>query len=278
MLTANSCFGQFIVPDEGLFTEHPFFDAEFLKHWKIKKITSDYQFKKDNDVIRERMKRKQYVFDRKGKLVSSNVQVHSKKGLQMTDIAYRYDRSQRLTAIRKSDPYGFHTVHFVWNNEGRMVKKFQTRTDFSQQNNQEKIVWRDSIECVEHKCVYYNDGNHAYKESIVLFNEQENCKSIITTYYRGNTTGYQKVWYNDDHFISAIEKKEGFPGSKTIRFEYAYDSKNRIEQEDYFENGEHIYTRKLSYTAMQGYPELNLIRYHQKKYIDIIQYTITFFE
>ncbi len=278
LIIANHSLGQFMVTEHGLFTQNPFFDPAFIKRWKIKNIVGDHQYKKDNDVIRERMERMQYSFDRSGRLKSTNLQQQNKRGLQQTDVAYRYDRASNLTAIRQSDPYGFYTVHFVWDHHGNPSKHFQTRTDINPPGENEKLVWKDSIHCQKNVCIYYNDAKKAYKEKMEVFDSSENSKEIITKYYRGNSIAYRKIWYDKNQQIIVLEKKENFPGSKIIRFEYAYDSKLRVEKEDYFENGEHIYTRKLSYTGMQGYPELNLIRYHKKKYIDIIQYKISFFE
>lgn len=224
------------------------------------------------------MKKIEYSFDRNGKIKSKNEQQPSKRGIQMTDVAFRYNRSDLLIAIRKSDPYGFFTLHFEWNEDGKLVKNYQTRLDFNKDNKLEELVWKDSICHEGQKLVYYNDASKAYKEKTLVYDTDENMKSLITKYYRGSTSAYQKTWYNGAGQIIAIEKQEAFAGSKKFRYEYGYDTKGRVETEDYFENGRHIYTRKLSYDSMQGFPELNLIRYHNKKYIDIIKYQLNFFE
>ena len=89
------------------FTDKPFFDENFIKLNKVKKIRGEYTFKKAGDIMRKTQFKSTYEFDPSGHLIES-FETRSDDGIIDTiQNMYEYSAANLLTMHRKKDSGGY---------------------------------------------------------------------------------------------------------------------------------------------------------------------------
>lgn len=237
----SNSWGQVLDNRDGkAFTDEPFFNVDFIKTNKLKRLTGAFTFKKKGDVLRETIYKQVYDFNRDGQLVST-YETRKDDGSEDTSwVFFVYDDLGNMTTHRKTDQDGFQTVHYQYDSLGRVIHEEHTREIDTTNHeivrsisfNKERISYANYDR--QTKRTRYNNYDLPYLDEFFNYNELgyliqriERIKMTSAVY----TFDYE---YNREGKLAAIRKssnrKEGY--SEELLFKYD-DLGNLIEKHIY---------------------------------------------
>jgi YD repeat-containing protein len=224
------------------FTDKPFFNESFVKENKLKQLTGTYVYKKTGEAMKTTTFKYVYNFDREGHLVST---YETKKDEGAKDTLwniYSYDANNHLAFHRKTDLEGFTTVHYTYDDQGRVIaEEFKRDIDSlgkivrSLSFNKEKIVY--SAYDDQLKKTRYNNYDLPYLDEFVkhdslgyLIERTERVKMTSTIY----TYAYE---YNEHGKLSAIRKSSNREEGYIEEWTFRYDELGNLIEKHIYKNG-----------------------------------------
>lgn len=236
------------------FTDKPFFNEDFIKENKLKSLKGSFVYKKKGEVMQTTKFKYVYRFDTAGHL-SSSFETRADDGTKDTTWnIYLYNDENELMIHRKTDQEGYNSVHYVYDDKGRVVQENYTREIDSNYQiirslsfNKEKIKYFEYD--LQTKSTRYNNYDLPYLDEFWNYNEDgylieriEKIKMTSTIY----TYAYE---YNDEGKLAAIRKssnrKEGF--LEELLFEY--DELGNLIEKHIYKNGEFITDIQIIYNS-----------------------------
>ncbi len=183
-----------------------------------------------------------YNFDRAGHLVST---YETKKDDGTKDTVwniYSYDENNHLAFHRKTDLEGFTTIHYTYDDKGRVIaEEFKRDIDSlgrivrSLSFNKEKIVYSDYDDQV--KKTRYNNYNLPYLDEFVKYDSLGYLVERVERVKMTSTVYTYAHEYNEHGKLSAIRKssnrEEGFIEEWTFR----YDELGNLIEKHIYKNG-----------------------------------------
>ena len=224
------------------FTDKPFFNESFVKENKLKQLTGSYVYKKTGEPMKTSTFKYVYNFDREGHLVSTYETKRDEGAKDTLWNIYSYDVNNRLAFHRKTDLEGFTTVHYTYDDQGRVIaEEFKRDIDSlgkivrSLSFNKEKIVYSDYDDQL--KKTRYNNYDLPYLDEFVkhdslgyLIERLERVKMTSTIY----TYKYE---YNEHGKLSAIRKSSNREEGYMEEWTFRYDELGNLIEKHIYKNG-----------------------------------------
>ncbi len=254
MLVGTWSFGQVLDNRNGeAFTDKPFFNADFIRKNKLKRLTGSYVYKKRGDIMRETRFKQVYEFDKQGNLVS-NYETRTDDGTKDTTWnIYKYDAKGNLIQHKKTDLEGFNTVEYVYDSLNRVIQERHFREiDTVAQETRSLLFNEETIEYADYgdqkKRTRYNNYNLPYLDEFFNYNElgylverEERIKMTSTVY----TYEYE---YNETGRLAAIRKKSNRKEGYLEELLFKYDALGNLMEKHIYKNGEFITDIQIVYS------------------------------
>ncbi|MCH2228950.1 MAG: hypothetical protein MK105_01305 [Crocinitomicaceae bacterium] len=236
------------------FTDRPFFNETFVKQNKLKSLNGTFVYKKQGELMKTTQFKYVYEFDQEGHLISS-YETRSDDGTKDTTWnLYIYNDQNELETHRKTDQEGFTSIHYLYDEEGRVIDESYTRDIDSNNSTVRSLLFNnETIKYAEFdkqtKATRYNNYELPYLDEFWNYNELgylvervERIKMTSTVY----TYAYE---YNEQGKLSAIRKssnrKDGFIEELLFR----YDELGNLIEKHIYKNGEFITDIQIIYNS-----------------------------
>lgn len=286
----NNGFTQLLDINKPLFTDDPFFNANFIKENKIKSITGSRSSKKIADIIRAKGLDFYYKFNEKGQL-TNQISTFFIQGINKDTniISYHYNTADNLILRRKSDNYGFFSHQYQFDSLNRMTKQVYNREENALSCKGEfKLCQRykissDSFSYLELsdlqiKKIFYNNYGRSYKHQLFYSNEFGYITETNTKYLIGNKKSKSTFIYNEKGWL--IEQKDftNLTGNKKTTTTYQYDDVGNVLIIDQLDDDVPITKKQFLYDKKTMLITAQIIQDIPSGFLQIIQYQYTFFE
>jgi hypothetical protein len=238
--------------DGNAFTEHPFFNVEFIKQNKIKTISGSYTYKKPGETIKNTGFKQWYQFDSLGRLIYSYETRKDDGSKDTTKNRYVYASDGRIMIHKKGDGKGYSSSQYSFDEKGRLIKEtffreyidsfgIQKQTLINAESTRYEIT--DSIV----KKTVYNNYDLPYMQVFTYFDtagyvlkreERMLMTSDLTTY---------KYAYNDHGLLASIKQliqNQETPNEEQL---FIYDSHGNLIEKQYYRKGIYITETEMIY-------------------------------
>lgn len=224
------------------FTDKPFFNADFIRQNKLKKLNGSYTYKKQGEVMRETEYKYVYEFDSLGNLIST-YETRTDDGTKDTTWnKYYYNNRNWLIKHSKTDKEGFLSIHYTHDSLGRVVTE-----EYIQEIDSNGVFIRalsfnkERIEYANYgnqlKRTKFNNYNLPYLDEFTNYNElgylverNERIKMTSTVY----TYLYS---YNEKGLLAGIAKTSNRAEGILEESLFTYDLLGNLEQKHIYKNG-----------------------------------------
>jgi hypothetical protein len=224
------------------FTDKPFFNEEFVRANKLKKLKGEFQYMKHGDGLRSTDFEYVYEFDDQGRLISTFETRTDDGSIDTTWQKYDYNDNDRVVKFSKTDMEGFQTINYTRDSLGRVLtEEFARDVDSagvvvrSLTFNKESIKYFDYD--MQTKRTRYNNYDLPYLDEYFNYNELgylveriERIKMTGTVY----TFSYE---YNREGKLSAIRKKSNKEEGYLEELLYKYDELGNLIEKHIYKKG-----------------------------------------
>lgn len=224
------------------FTDKPFFNSDFIKQNKLKKLNGSFTYKKQGEVMRPTEFKYVYEFDTNGNLIST-YETRTDDGTKDTTWnRYYYNDLNQLVKHSKSDKEGFLSIHFGYDSLGRVVtEEYIQEIDSNGVLIRELSFNKERVEYADYgtqqKKTKYNNYNLPYLDEFASYNDlgylverNERIKMTSTVY----TYLYS---YNEKGLLSGIAKTSNQTSGIVEEFRFKYDELGNLEEKHIYKNG-----------------------------------------
>lgn len=238
-----SAYAQVLDNREGeAFTDKPFFNESFIKENKLKNLVGSYVYKKTGETMKTTSFKYVYNFDREGHL-SSTYETNTSDGTKDTVWnIYEYNDEHLLITHRKTDLDGFTTVHYTYDDQGRVItEEYKRDIDSlgkivrSLSFNKERIEYSNYGD--QTKLTRFNNYGLPYLDEFVrydsigyLVEKTERIRMTSTTYT--NTFSY-----NEQGKLASIQKTSNRKDGIIEEFKFRYDELGNLIEKHVFKDG-----------------------------------------
>ena len=224
------------------FTDKPFFNEAFVKQNKLKTLVGSYVYKRTGEAMMTTKYKYVYNFDEEGHLAST-YETKLDDGTKDTIWnIYEYDPKHLLITHRKTDLDGYTTVHYAYDNKGRVIgEEYMRDIDSAGQIvrslsfNKERITYGDYG--TQTKKTRFNNYDLPYLDEFVrydslgyLIERVERIKMTSTTY----TYTYS---YNAQGKLAAVRKSSNLQEGYMEEFLFRYDELGNLMEKHIYKDG-----------------------------------------
>jgi len=235
------------------FSEKPFFNTNFIKKNKIKRITGHYSAKAELSSITESANIYVYQFNKNGELIKE----FKTKNNDTIVSQYRYDSFGNLIQIRKSDNYGFHSYHYKFDSLNRMIHQ-EYRRDITKSDDITKFdldksfyisseSYRYESTSIGMKKQYYNSKDKIYKTEFFYRDKDGYLLKKDHQLKTGSGRGQTVYTYGDKGLISEKQTETYIIGKTTTKMKFEYDSFENVLAQHYYRNGIYLTEYQIIY-------------------------------
>jgi len=229
-----------------------------------------------------------YQFDKSGKLIKqSSTFLFQKQNKDTTVITYFYSNND-LILKRKSDNYGYFSFNYILNDSHQIIKQMYSRDENMYSSKQEFklakqfIITSDSfsyqkISPLQTEQIFYNNYNKPYKTKMIINDKNGYLIEEYTKYIIGNNKSRTTYKYNEKGWL--IEKTTNNYNSK-LRVDkeiYDYDELGNIQEIKYFEGDGFKTKKQFLYDKKNMLLSAQIIQDIASQFLEIIQYSYTFY-
>lgn len=237
------------------FTDRPFFNAEFIRKNKLKRLNGTYTHMKRGDVMRETNSKYVYEFDSLGNLSSTYETGNSNGSKDTTWNFYVYDELGYLMTHRKTDMDGFSTVYYTRDSIGRVIAEEQVREIDTLNHqiirtisfNKERIEYKNYD--LQEKRTRYNNYNLAYLDEFWNYNELGYLVERVERIKMTSSVFTYNYEYNREGKLSAIRKSSNRTEGYLEEIEFGYDELGNLEEKKIFRKGEQTTDIQIVYNS-----------------------------
>ena len=275
--------GQMLDNSKGTaFSDQPFFNHQFIKANKIKKILGHYSTKASMDFIRDNDLIYVYEFDSLGRMISKYETVNIAGGRDTIINVYEYDESGNMTIHRKSDRNGFYATHYQYDSLGRVVRT-EYRRDMSKGRDKvhfsldksymitfETSQYEDNPEW--EKRVYFNNYEKPFQEKYSYYDENGyllNEEEKLTVHSGRRKTSYE---YTEKGFLKSISKESSVIGKHTYKEEFQYDQYSNLMAKHIYKDDKYLTEIQVVYDPATKFIRAVLTRKVENDYITILKF------
>ena len=236
------------------FTDKPFFNEDFVKQNRLKRLNGSYTYKNQGAAMRETEFKHVFEFDRNGRLIST-YETRTDDGTKDTSWnIYEYDEYGFLDLHRKTDEDGFTTIRYTNDSIGRVIKEEFVREIDSNGRIVQTLAFNE--ERIEHvvydnqtKSTRYNNYNLPYLDEYInyndlgyLINREEHIKMTSSVY----TYTHE---YNDKGKLASIKKTSNRKEGILEEITFKYDQLGNLLEKRIYRNGEFTTDIQIIYNS-----------------------------
>ncbi|MFK8038579.1 MAG: hypothetical protein AB8B74_09845 [Crocinitomicaceae bacterium] len=273
-------FGQMIDNSSGeLFSEDPKFSADFIGRNKIKRIKGYYSTKADYDRIRPTNNVYIYEFNEQGQLIK-DYKTYRRDTVVRT---YSYNDQNKLSILRQSDQFGFHSYLYGYDSLGRLISK-EYRRDVSKTGDKinfdidqslsvstENYTYEGNTKQLKQK--YFNSLGKLYKFAFYYTNENGYLYREETQSINGNSRSETTFNYNVNGFLSEKTAQKYLGKKITTRIKFEYDTHNNLQAQHYYRNGVYKTEFQIVYSSQTMLLNALLARDIETNVITILKFS-----
>ncbi|MDG1428077.1 MAG: hypothetical protein P8M19_01755 [Crocinitomicaceae bacterium] len=223
------------------FTDKPFFNVDFVKKNKLKRLIGTYTYKKDGDAMRETTFKHVYEFDKSGHLIST-FETRADDGTKDTTWnLFHYDDLGFLASHRKTDLEGFTTVLYTNDSIGRVVEEEYIREIDSANTivrtlsfNKERIEYKNYD--LQEKRTRYNNYDLAYLDEFSNYNELGYLVEIVERIKMTSTVYTYAYEYNREGKLAVIRKTSNRKEGVLEEMKFKYDDLGNLVEKHIYKN------------------------------------------
>ena len=260
------------------FTDKPFFNEEFIKTNKIKKLTGKYSLKKPGKVIQTTEYKYVFSFDTLGHLIST-YETKIENGFKDTIInLYEYSKHNHLIVHWKNDSHGYTSNRYHYDSLNRVIAEEVTRDILGSNGKVEKsiVLNRETMKYDNYKNqtkkTIYNSYDLPYMEVYCNFNDDGyllNTEERMKMTSNSNRFYYE---YNDKGYMSAYKIGTPIEGKFEEEWFFKYDKFGQLYEKHTYKNGEHVTDLQIIYNDQTKLLSSVLTRDVRTNYIYILRF------
>lgn len=245
LLIVISCSLQAQVLDNRMgdaFTDKPFFNKDFIKENKVKKLNGSFTYKKSGEVMRATEFKYVYEFDREGRLKASYETRTDDGTVDTTWNLYYYNEAGLLEKHRKTDKEGYLTTIYGYDTLGRVISE-----EIKREIDSNGIIVRTLNFSKEHleyqdypnqtRRTRYNNYNLPYLEESFTYNEEGYLIERIERIKMTSTVYTYLHEYNEKGLLSAIRKMSNRENGFMEEWLFEYDEYGNLIEKHINKNG-----------------------------------------
>lgn len=284
-----SSFAQILDINKPLFSDEPFFNANFIRLNKIKSIKGSRSSKKVKDIIRTKGLDFYYEFNTAGNLTMQISTFHDPKLRKDTNVInYYYNNTNNLILIRKNDSYGYYSHEYSYDKSGGINKQTYCREEnlcdaknYFQLGNR-YVIKSDSfsyqkLSDKQIQKTFYNNYKKAYKEQTDYYNELGYLTEEYTKFLIGNKKHRTTYQYDEKGRVIEIITNADLNNPNTKTEKFFYDDLDNILEIKIYENDTYKISKQFLYDKTTFLLTAQLIQEVETEFVKIIQYHYTFF-
>jgi len=224
------------------FTDKPFFNELFVKQNKLKNLVGSYVYKKTGETMKTTAFKYAYNFDREGHLESS-YETNTSDGTKDTVWnIYEYNAKNKLVAHRKTDLDGFLTIHYTYDDKGRIItEEYKRDIDSSGEIvrslsfNKERIEYSDYGD--QMKLTRYNNYDLPYLDEFVRYDSIGYLVEKVERIRMTSTTYTNTFAYDDHGKLASIQKTSNRKDGIIEEFKFRYDELGNLIEKHVYKDG-----------------------------------------
>jgi len=243
LLLVNCANAQVLDNRQGeAFTDKPFFNELFVKENKLKKLVGSYVYKKTGEAMKTTAFKYVYTFDEQGHL-ESTYETNTTDGTKDTVWnIYEYNVNNLLVAHRKTDLDGFLTVHYKYDDKGRVIaEEYKRDIDSlgeivrSLSFNKERIEHQDYGG--QTKTTRYNNYDLPYLDEFIRYDSIGYLIEKVERIRMTSTTYTRTYAYNEQGKLASIQKTSNRAEGIIEEFKFRYDELGNLIEKHVFKDG-----------------------------------------
>jgi hypothetical protein len=224
------------------FTDKPFFNEAFVKENKLKNLVGSYVYKKTGEAMKTTSFKYVYEFDQQGHLESS-YETNTSDGTKDTVWnIYEYNDQNLLITHRKTDLDGFLTVHYVYDDKGRVIgEEYKRDIDSlgeivrSLSFNKERIEHQDYGG--QTKTTRYNNYDLPYLDEFVRYDSIGYLIEKVERIRMTSTAFTHTFAYNEQGKLASIQKTSNRKDGIIEEFRFRYDELGNLIEKHVYKDG-----------------------------------------
>lgn len=230
------------------FTDKPFFNTDFIKENKVKKLNGTFTYKKQGEMMRPTEYKYVYEFNRNGQLISTFETRTDDGTLDTTWNKYYYDNRNNLAKHSKTDKDGFLSIHYTYDSLDRVITEEYVR-DIDSNNvivrslsfNKERIEYADYGNQI--KKTKFNNYDLPYLDEFINYNELGYLVEKIERIKMTSTVYTYHYSYNEKGKLAGIQKTSNQTQDVVEELKFEYDDLGNLEEKQVHKKG--IYTTDI---------------------------------
>lgn len=264
------------------FSDQPFFNHQFIKANKIKRIQGHYSSKASMDYIRENDLIYVYEFDSLGYMTRKYETVNIAGGRDTIINVYEYDTNGNLIVHRRSDRKGFYSTHYTYDDQDRIVRteyrrdmsKGRDKVHFSLDKSYMITFETSKYENTEEweKRVFYNNYDKPFQERFSYYDNNGYImreEEKLTVHSGRRETKYE---YTEKGLLKSITKESSVIGKHTYKEEFQYDEYNNLLAKHIHKDGEYLTEIQVVYDPVTRLISAVLTRKVKNDFITILKF------
>ena len=250
----NSFFTQILDNRTGkAFTEQPFFNSDFIKKNKIKKMGAIVSYKKQGGALTKTKLSYNFLFDELGRLIHTIETNYRGHTIDTLENFYFYENN-KILIHRKKEMNGYTSIHYKYDTNGELVLKEFHRDIINDQDSliNSTVLYVKKIENRitknSKKQIVFNNYNLPYKEITFIYSddgyllEQKEKMKMSSAFFKKTFS------YNDQGWVSS---KKNFTSTDSIPSEswgYKYDTWGNLTKVDYYRGKNLLEEKEIYYS------------------------------
>lgn len=265
------------------FTDVPFFSQEFIKNNKLKTLKGTYTFKKMGDILRNSEYIVDFEFNENGQLIKGYETKKYENSIDTLVTFYGYNKAGQLEYKRDKDHRGFFSVHYQYDEKGR-IKREEYRRDIDSLNSSIAPIFERST-IINFETMAYQDFPNQSKKTVsnnygfpyldeisyfhpelgLLVSKEERLKMTSET----KKTIYS---YTDKGWISKIETTSSANSNANEEVVFKYDEAGNVTAKEIYKNGDFLIDIQIIYNSKTGLISYLLSRDVKSNFITILKF------
>ncbi len=290
VLFALGLQAQIIDNSKGLLVDgESYFNPEFIKRNKIRRIIGELAVKEEMQPIRTKGLIHYFEFDREGRLVEKLKTFKLRGGrIDTSSQTFAYNDLDQLIRESTYESSGYSSQKYAYDDSGRVVSQTFYRGEnlspFSYQLEKGKTMALkeeqfayEQIDSLNFRKVYYNSNGAPYMEGIITYNREGFKISEKIRFYAIERNSEVNFQYDEYGRLEEIEKRSRIYKSTNSRISFEYDEYDNVIAEKRFKNGDRILNREFLYDVSTFLLKAELSKNEENHTIHIIKYRYEYY-
>lgn len=249
-------YGQMLLNPKGeVLEDMPFFNAAYIKKYKIKSFRGTYATKYDNDIIRKNQDAFVYEFDKLGQLVRKYKIL---KGDTLLS-TYIYDYRGNVLIHRETNKMGYYEHRYTYDSENR-VTKMELRRDIETRQNklsfeldESMTIAKETYEYIplegekDYKKICYNGVGRVFRIEFYYFNEKGKLAKIESALHNGTNRVEVNYFYDNQGRVEEVKTIANSKKTHVNKKLFTYDEDDNVLSRHLYRNDQLLIEEQLIY-------------------------------